>query len=209
MSAAGDVNGDGLADLIVGAPNNNPAGGTDAGRSYVILGSSTGVPSTLVDFFGTTGADTLTGTSTDEAFAAGQGDDTIIGNGGADVMMGGAGNDTFVLNASNLTALQNAFGAGGNTHRLSRVLGGAGTDTLQVAQGGGNLDLGAIKNVGAGGPDGSSRIEGIEVIDLAADSAANTLTLNASDVVDMASMNTFNNANGWADGTYDLSLIHI
>jgi hypothetical protein len=37
LSAAGDVNGDGYADLIVGAPD---AGPTDAGRSYVVFGSN-------------------------------------------------------------------------------------------------------------------------------------------------------------------------
>jgi hypothetical protein len=41
VAAAGDVNGDGLADLIVGADFSTPAAGTDAGRSYVVFGKST------------------------------------------------------------------------------------------------------------------------------------------------------------------------
>lgn len=42
VSSAGDVNGDGLADVIVGAWRSNPAAGSDAGRSYVVFGKSDG-----------------------------------------------------------------------------------------------------------------------------------------------------------------------
>ena len=39
ISTAGDVNGDGYSDVIVGAPNND-AGGNDAGRAYLYLSSA-------------------------------------------------------------------------------------------------------------------------------------------------------------------------
>ncbi len=41
VTGAGDVNGDGLADLIVGAYGSDPATGIDAGRSYVVFGKTT------------------------------------------------------------------------------------------------------------------------------------------------------------------------
>ena len=38
--AAGDINGDGTDDLIIGAPIADPAGGADAGETYVIYGGA-------------------------------------------------------------------------------------------------------------------------------------------------------------------------
>ncbi|MBD2261264.1 FG-GAP-like repeat-containing protein [Pseudanabaena sp. FACHB-2040] len=42
VSEAGDINGDGFADLIIGAPEADPSGKDRAGESYVIFGSSAG-----------------------------------------------------------------------------------------------------------------------------------------------------------------------
>ena len=41
VSAAGDINGDGISDLIIGAPTVDPAGRLNAGASYVVFGGST------------------------------------------------------------------------------------------------------------------------------------------------------------------------
>jgi hypothetical protein len=100
VSSAGDVNGDGFDDLIVGAhrddpnnPENNP-NLVNAGASFVVFGGNFTNSVTQV---GTVGDDTLSGTSANDVIFAGAGDDTLDGGGGTDRLSGGAGADTFVL----------------------------------------------------------------------------------------------------------------
>ncbi len=49
VSGAGDVNGDGLADLIVGAHSADPGGNFFAGESYVVFGKAGTTPVNLSD----------------------------------------------------------------------------------------------------------------------------------------------------------------
>lgn len=89
VSGAGDVNGDGLDDLIIGAPYAD-AGGSNRGQAYVIFGKSTGFAATmnLSSLNGSNGF-TLNG-SADGDFAgrsvSGAGD--VNGDGLADVIVG-------------------------------------------------------------------------------------------------------------------------
>ena len=47
VGAAGDVNGDGIDDVIIGAENADPHGSSSAGESYVVFGSSSGAGGTM------------------------------------------------------------------------------------------------------------------------------------------------------------------
>lgn len=186
VSNAGDVNGDGLADLIVGASGANMS----AGRSYVIFGSTSGAfGQTAVDWLGTSGEDTRSDNGVASTLVAGAGNDTLTAT-AASVLYGGAGNDRFVIDQAMITALQSPFGSGGNVNQLARIDGGGGLDTLVLAGGGLTLDLTQIANQAGSSPDGGSRIDSIERIDLTG-TGNNTLKLTARDVLDMSSANLF------------------
>jgi hypothetical protein len=92
VASAGDVNGDGFADVVLGAPLNDAAGGS-AGRAYVYLGG----PGTSFD---STVDGTLTGAALGDFLGqavASAGD--VNGDGFADVVVGAQGNDAGGLSA--------------------------------------------------------------------------------------------------------------
>jgi hypothetical protein len=200
VGAAGDVNGDGLADLIVGAPGYDAAHGVvQTGRSYIILGAKTGAfkAGSFVDDIGTSGNDTVASTGSQTlagGTGGGAGNDTFTSN-GADVLLGGKGADIFILNQSTITALQNVFGAGGNTAQLARIDGGSGIDTIRLGGIGAlDLNLSLVKNIGVGNIEGMSRINSIEYIDMRTDAYSNKLTIRVDDVLDMAGSNWINSS---------------
>jgi Ca2+-binding RTX toxin-like protein len=158
VSAAGDVNGDGFADLIVGAPYAESKGGaTNEGESYVVFGGNfTGA----VTHLGTPGDDTLTGSAAAETFVGGTGNDILIGKGGADAFQGGAGDD--VVRVSSL-----------DFHVAD---GGNGSDTLELDGASLHLDLTVLAD---------SRTRSIERIDIGG-SGTNTLTLGVLDVLNLS-----------------------
>jgi Ca2+-binding RTX toxin-like protein len=158
VSSAGDVNDDGFADVIVGAPSAESAGGADSeGESYVVFGGDiTGA----VAHLGGNDDDTLAGTAAAGTFAGGSGNDTLTGNGGADAFQGGTGNDTMAV----------------STLDFSLADGGDGTDTLSLDGSGLDLDLTALAE---------SKTRSVERIDITG-TGDNMLTLSVRDVLDLS-----------------------
>ena len=124
VSGAGDVNGDGLADLLIGAFG--APDGAKSGESYVVFGKSpssppppppppaartcNGLPVTIQ---GTDDSETLIGTPGNDVIDGQGGNDVIRGRGGNDVLCGGEGRDRLL----------------GGPGR-DRLFGGAGRDEL-------------------------------------------------------------------------------
>ena len=195
VASPGDINGDGLPDLLV-----DDFLGTRSGMPAIVFGSKYGAyrlgsqagttqPSTQwkVNFQGGTGNDSLSGDlgNISETFVAGAGDDVVRGNGGSDVMYGGAGNDAFILTQSNITQLSSPMDSSG---RLARIDGGAGIDTISLDGSTGiTFDLTSMPN---------NRIQSVEKFNLS--TGANTLKISWKDIQQMAAMNLYNNSNGWS-----------
>ncbi|MBE9059968.1 FG-GAP repeat protein [cf. Phormidesmis sp. LEGE 11477] len=149
VSRAGDVNGDGFDDLIIGAPNADP-NGEGSGESYVVFGSdtSTGTPiatngdDTLIGgrgrqtFFGLAGNDFLDGGNGRDFLFGGDDSDILIGGIGNDLLFGEQGFDT--LDGGNGRDLLDGgngkdFLDGGKGNDI--LIGGVGKDTLTGGKG--------------------------------------------------------------------------
>ena len=166
VSGAGDINGDGVDDLIIGGSYADPNGNTNSGSSYVVFGT--------VPTLGTEGNDVLNGTFGDDALYGRGGNDTILGREGVNTLLGEDGNDliyggsqTDYINGGN--GNDKIYVPGGN----NTIYGGAGNDLIYSGSGD-DLILGGAGNdriVLDGGKDivvlqinnGLDRIENFQV----------------------------------------------
>ena len=140
VSGAGDVNGDGFADLIVGAPFDAP-NGSYSGASFVVFGGNFTESVTNV---GSTAADTLTGTSGNDIIYAGAGNDKITATPGDDRLSGGNGSDTFEFSMDDGTSRILDFSSTEGDKIQVTTFGFANWAALQpalTASGGGNTKL--------------------------------------------------------------------
>ena len=93
VSAAGDVNGDGFADIIIGATGVD-AGGQDSGAAYVVFGKASGFGTIDLGALAPTDGFEIKGAKASDGagFSVGGAGD-INGDGFADVIVGAFGND--------------------------------------------------------------------------------------------------------------------
>ena len=163
VSSAGDINGDGLAEMIVGAFGNDAADNA-AGAAYVLLGQ---LPDTAVNRTGTGASQNLVGGDFNDTLSGLSGLDRLFGHGGGDSLDGGGGADTLMAGAD-ADLLEGGLGsdslsgqAGDDTARggggVDTMVGGSGVDLLDYSLLAGesfiDLRTSAVQNTHSGGND--------------------------------------------------------
>jgi Ca2+-binding RTX toxin-like protein len=159
VAGAGDINGDGFADLLFADDDADSNAGAATGSVFILLGRDFGY---RLDVAGDAGNNILLGTSADEALLGAAGNDLIDGGAGSDALLGGPGNDILVWDAA-------------DTH----IDGGGNSDTLRISGLGHAIDFSLLQ-----GP----RVSGVEILDLRG-SGNNAVTLGIADVMDMSDHN--------------------
>ncbi|MDZ8257336.1 hypothetical protein [Nostoc sp. ChiQUE01b] len=143
VSNAGDINNDGIDDLIIAAYGASP-NGYQSGQSYVVFGVTNIASSNIsVNLTGTRGADNLFGTLSNNIIDGLTGDDTLTGNGGQDkfFIRLGDGNDT-ITDFGGVGKSTNPSGEViANFDTLQFTGSGLTAQNLQLTQNGNNLEV--------------------------------------------------------------------
>jgi len=153
VSGAGDVNGDGMADLLIGAYNNDSDGSLANGAAYVVFGKSGGAPVDLGAVAAGSGGFKILGEEqVDLAGFSVSGAGDVNGDGLTDVLVGAFQNDNDG-SASNGAAYVVFGKADGTTIDLDDVAAGTGTAGFKI-EGEASLDLAGYAVAGAGDVNG-------------------------------------------------------
>ncbi len=189
VASAGDVNGDGFADLIVGAEGADPNGG-DSGAGYVVFGVA---PDSAVDRTGSAAGQTMVGGGFGDSLSGLGGDDLLFGNGGDDTLHGGTEDDTLHGGADNDLLHgdehDDVLDGGAGDDALD---GGTGIDTADYSDAAGGVTvkllLTSAQDTGGAGIDTLSGIENLTGSNsgdtLVGNSAANVLAgLDGADLL--------------------------
>lgn len=107
MSSSGDINGDGINDIVIGARGSSKTGSPNSGAVYVVFGTSTGLPSQIPvsALNGTNGFQIVGGFQADNAGASVDFAGDVNGDGFDDLLIGAPGSDASATNAGSVYVL--------------------------------------------------------------------------------------------------------
>jgi Ca2+-binding RTX toxin-like protein len=150
VATAGDVNGDGFDDLIIGAYRADPAGSSDTadfGATYVVFGGPSGGPAQVA----------LTGNDADNVFAASAGAETFFGFGGSDTISYGKASAGLTASLGN-PATNTGYASGDSYNSIENLVGSRFNDKLTGNDGDNVLEggTGADQLNGGNGSDTAS-----------------------------------------------------
>ncbi len=159
LSRLGDLNGDGLTDILLGSQ--------DSGEAHIIYGR---LPDAAVTRTGTDASQVLVGGSFDDTLSGGNGNDRLYGNDGHDRLYGNSGNDR--LYGGNGDDTLNG-GAGADVY-----YGGAGADLLSFYSGAG-VKVALDKSIAATGDAIGDTFSSVENV-AGSNTGADTIVGNSS-----------------------------